>query len=114
MKRICRTTDGAANTVLYPVLTPEVGEKCGGEYFETGKVQTTNPQANRPEIQKRLWERSLQLTHDANANSSQNQEYGRRTDEVVVMTGGSNGIGVSIVKKLLQLDYTIILGMKCD
>ncbi|ODM96748.1 Short-chain dehydrogenase TIC 32, chloroplastic [Orchesella cincta] len=73
MKRICRTTDGAANTVLYPVLTPEVGEKCGGEYFETGKVKPTNPQANRPEIQKRLWERSLMLTQDANANSSQNQ-----------------------------------------
>lgn len=34
----------------------------------------------------------------------------KRTNEVVVMTGGTRGIGFDIVKKLLQLDFTVILG----
>ncbi|CAL8102645.1 unnamed protein product [Orchesella dallaii] len=63
-----RTTDGAANTVLYPVLTPEVGAKFGGEYFESGQVKPSNKQANKLEIQEKLWERSLELTKDFNEN----------------------------------------------
>ncbi|ODM95195.1 Short-chain dehydrogenase TIC 32, chloroplastic [Orchesella cincta] len=67
MKCICRTTNDAANAVLYPVLIPEVGGNCGGEYFENGKVEPSNPQANIPDIQERLWARSLELTRDSNS-----------------------------------------------
>lgn len=37
-------------------------------------------------------------------------EMEKRTNQVVVMTGGARGIGFDIVKKLLHLDYTVILG----
>ncbi|CAL8102651.1 unnamed protein product [Orchesella dallaii] len=36
----------------------------------------------------------------------------KRSDQVAVMTGGPRGIGFDIVKKLFQLDYTVILGVR--
>ncbi|CAL8102497.1 unnamed protein product [Orchesella dallaii] len=68
---ICHTTDDAANKVLYPVLIPEVGDKCGGDYFECGQVSPTNIEATNPEIQRKLWDRSVELTKDANSNTQQ-------------------------------------------
>ncbi|CAL8133747.1 unnamed protein product [Orchesella dallaii] len=62
MKWIGRTSDEGANTVLHPALTPEVLEKWGGKYFETGKVVRPHNQANRSELRKKLWDRLLELT----------------------------------------------------
>ncbi|ODM95196.1 Short-chain dehydrogenase TIC 32, chloroplastic [Orchesella cincta] len=58
------TVDDAACAVLYPALTPGIGEKWGGEYFEYGKMTLPNKQVGLPGIQKKLWERSLDLTQD--------------------------------------------------
>ncbi|ODM95193.1 Short-chain dehydrogenase TIC 32, chloroplastic [Orchesella cincta] len=63
---IFRSTDDAASVVLYPSLTPGVGDKLGGEYFESGKAVPPNKQVDLPEVQKRLWERSWNVTQDAN------------------------------------------------
>ncbi|ODM96752.1 Short-chain dehydrogenase TIC 32, chloroplastic [Orchesella cincta] len=63
---VFRSTDDAACVVLYPSLTPGVGNKLGGEYFESGKAVPPNKQVDLPEVQKRLWERSLELTQEAN------------------------------------------------
>lgn len=37
-------------------------------------------------------------------------ELDKRAGQVAVITGGARGIGFDITKKLLQLDYTVILG----
>ncbi|CAL8133745.1 unnamed protein product [Orchesella dallaii] len=44
--KLGRTADEAANAILLPVLCPEVGVKCGGEYFGNGKVKPPNHQVN--------------------------------------------------------------------
>lgn len=36
----------------------------------------------------------------------------RQSGKICVITGGSRGIGLEIVKKLLQLDYTVIVGVR--
>ncbi|CAL8133749.1 unnamed protein product [Orchesella dallaii] len=62
MKWIGRTSDEGANTILYPLLTPDLLDKAGGHYFETGNVVRPDNQANQPEVQQSLWKGSLKLT----------------------------------------------------
>jgi len=39
-----------------------------------------------------------------------NTEIPRRPDEVAVITGGGRGIGIHVVKKLLQLHMHVVIG----
>ncbi|ODN06329.1 Retinol dehydrogenase 12 [Orchesella cincta] len=64
LKPFFRKIDDAASIILYPALTPGMGEKWGGQYFENGRVTVPNRQADLPEIQMRLWEKSLELTQN--------------------------------------------------
>jgi len=36
----------------------------------------------------------------------------KRSNHVAVLTGGTRGIGFGVLKKLLQLDYTVIMGVR--
>jgi len=37
-------------------------------------------------------------------------EIGKRTGDVVVITGGARGIGVEVIKKLLQCHFHVVMG----